>query len=219
MDTTKTYGKLVVIRHAESEWNLLGKWTGHTDVGLTEKGARESRMIGEVVQDITFDRVYSSDLKRTKETLEGVFEGKGQSLEGVPRIADPAINERDYGDLTGKNKWEIKEEVGDEKFTAIRRGWDEKISGGETLKDVYERAIPYFQTEILPYLQAGETVGLFGHGNTIRAFMKYFDQISDEDIAHVEMAFGKVLIYGFDETSELPIGKEIRQAAVGETKA
>ena len=219
MNTTKTLGTLVVIRHAESEWNLLGKWTGHTDVGLTEKGARESQMIGEVVQDITFDRVYSSDLRRTKETLEGVFEGKGQSLEGVPRIADPAINERDYGDLTGKNKWEIKEEVGDEKFTAIRRGWDEKIPNGETLKDVYERAIPYFQTEILPHLQAGETVGLFGHGNTIRAFMKYFDEISDEDIAHVEMAFGKVLIYAFDEMSKLPVSKEIRQAAVGETRA
>jgi 2,3-bisphosphoglycerate-dependent phosphoglycerate mutase len=219
MDTSHTHGTLVVIRHAESEWNLLGKWTGHTDVGLTEKGARESRMIGEVIQGITFDRVYSSDLKRTKETLAGVFEGKGQSLADVPQTADPAINERDYGDYTGKNKWEIKEQVGDETFNAIRRNWDEKIPGGETLKDVYERAVPYFQEEILPHLRAGETVGLFGHGNTIRAFMKYFEQVSDDDIAHIEMPFGKVLIYTFDETSELPVGKEIRQAAVGETKA
>ena len=218
MDINKTHGKLVVIRHAESEWNLLGKWTGRTDVGLTEKGARESRMIGEVIKDITFDRAYSSDLKRTKETLDGVLEGQGHATD-IPRIAHPAINERDYGELTGKNKWEIKEQVGDDKFTAIRRGWYEKIPGGETLKDVYERAIPYFKEEILPHLQSGEIVGLLGHGNTIRALMKYFDQISDEDIAHVEMPFGKVLIYTFDESSELPISKEIRQTEVGETKA
>ncbi len=218
MEIKHKQGKLVIIRHAESEWNLLGKWTGRTDVGLTEKGAREAKIIGETIKDIEFDRTYSSDLKRTKQTLEGVLEGQGHQAD-IPKISHPAINERDYGDLTGKNKWQIKEEIGDEKFHAIRRGWDQPIPGGETLKEVYERAIPYFQAEILPHLQAGETVGLFGHGNTIRAFLKYFDQIADEDISEVEMPFGKIVIYTFSPDSDMPIDKQVRQAVVGETRA
>lgn len=218
MENIEKKGTLVVIRHTESEWNSLGKWTGHTDVGLSQKGLEDARTIGEMISDLTFDRVYSSDLKRTKETLEQVLVGQGHDS-NIPKLSDPAINERDYGELTGLNKWEVKEQVGDEKFQAIRRGWNEPIPGGETLKDVYDRAIPYFQEEILPRLQAGETIGLFGHGNTIRAFLKYFDEISDDEISGVEMPFGLVAIYTFDSQSDMPVSKETRQAPLSQTHA
>ena len=112
-------GKLVLIRHGESEWNLLGKWTGWTDVSLTEKGAADAKKMGELITDIHFDAIYTSKLKRSIETMEGVLETQGQA--GAPYEAVEALNERDYGDYTGMNKWEVKEKVGEEKFNAIRR--------------------------------------------------------------------------------------------------
>ena len=99
-------GLLVISRHAESEWNLLGKWTGLTDVNLTEKGMHESTMLGELLQDIDFDGAYTSDLKRTRQTLAGIIKGKKATItvEDASVRHHAALNERDYGDLTGKNK-------------------------------------------------------------------------------------------------------------------
>ena len=191
-------GILVISRHAESEWNLLGKWTGWTDVNLTEKGMREAEQLGEIIRDIHFDVAYTRDLERI--------------------IAKP-LNERDYGDLTGKNKWEVKDEIGSEAFQGIRRGWDYPVPGGETLKDVYARAIPYFQSEILPRLQIGENILLVSHGNTIRALMKYLDQIPDEEIGKVEMPFGTLLVYEFDTEHQLPLDKQTRTIGIIPPKA
>ena len=98
-------GILVISRHAESEWNLLGKWTGWTDVNLTEKGMREAEQLGEIIRDIHFDAAYTSELKRTQQTCDGILRGKGDQ-EDLERIIAKPLNERDYGDLTGKNKWE-----------------------------------------------------------------------------------------------------------------
>lgn len=212
-------GTLVIIRHAESEWNLLGKWTGLTDVNLTEKGKADAVKIGEIIKDIaTPTGAYTSALKRTQQTLEGVLEGSGMP-ENVPKIAAPELNERDYGDLTGKNKWEVQAEIGDEAFTGIRRGWDYPVPGGETLKDVYARAVPYFERTILPQLQAGATILLVAHGNTIRALMKHFDQVSDDQVATLEMPFGQVALYTFEHDKNLPTAKEIRQAEIEQTHA
>ena len=107
--TTQKSGILVISRHAESEWNLLGKWTGWTDVNLTEKGYHEAVMLGEQLRDITFNEAYTSELKRTCQTCDGILEGKGDQID-LPRIIAKELNERDYGDLTGKNKWEVKNE-------------------------------------------------------------------------------------------------------------
>lgn len=211
---------MVIIRHGESEWNLRGKWTGWTDVGLTEKGARDAEEIGKIITDFDFDEVYVSALKRSEETFQGIIRGLGRpEMNQLPKTADTALNERDYGIYTGKNKWEVKEEVGEDEFTLIRRGWDNVIPEGENLKQVYERVIPYFIAEILPKLQAGETVLLVAHGNSIRALIKYLDSISDEDIADVEMKFGKVLIYRFEKDNDMPVGKEERQADIEQTRA
>ncbi len=211
-------GILVISRHAESEWNLLGKWTGWTDVNLTEKGMREAEQLGEIIRDIHFDAAYTSELKRTQQTCDGILSGKCDQ-EDLERIIAKPLNERDYGDLTGKNKWEVKDEIGDEAFQGIRRGWDYPVPGGETLKDVYARAIPYFQSEILPRLQRGENILLVSHGNTIRALMKYLDQIPDEKIGKVEMPFGTLLVYKFDAGHQLPLDKQTRTIDIIPPKA
>ncbi|RYF28480.1 MAG: 2,3-bisphosphoglycerate-dependent phosphoglycerate mutase [Chloroflexi bacterium] len=194
------YGILAISRHTESEWNLLGKWTGLTDVNLTEKGKREAGQIGELLKDLQFDAVYTSEQKRTHQTLEGILSGSGHSE--VSHHKSSAINERDYGDLTGKNKWEVKEEVGDEAFHGIRRGWNHPVPGGETLQDVHGRVVPFFDAEILPRLQRGENILMVAHGNSIRALIKHLEDIHEDEIADVEMAFGHVLLYRIDQAGK-----------------
>ena len=211
-------GTLVISRHGESEWNLLGKWTGWTDVGLTEKGYADTVRLGALLQDLTIDEAYTSALKRTHQTLDALLEGKGSQAD-LPVTRATELNERDYGDMTGKNKWEVKEEIGEEAFNGIRRGWDYPVPGGETLKMVYERVLPYFKREILPKLQAGENILLVAHGNSIRALMKELDQISEADMANVEMLFGQVLVYTFDESDALPVNREVRQIDIVAPKA
>lgn len=214
-------GILIISRHGESEWNLLGKWTGWTDVGLTDKGKEDTKQLGRFLQDKTIDAVYTSALKRTHETLDALMEGAGKSIRSHDSsvIHAPALNERDYGDLTGKNKWEVKDEIGEEAFNGIRRGWDYPVPGGETLKDVYARVIPYFKKEILPRLQSGECVLVVSHGNTIRALMKYLDGVSDDNIGTVEMPFGQLLEYHFGPESELPVQTLIHKADIVQPKA
>lgn len=215
------YGKLIISRHGESEWNLLGKWTGWTDVNLTDKGKEDTRQLGKFLRDQEINMVYVSTLKRTHQTLDALMEGAGSPLRSSDAsvVKSAALNERDYGDLTGKNKWEVKEEIGEEAFNGIRRGWDYPVPGGETLKDVYTRVVPYFEIEILPHLQVGETVLVVAHGNTIRALMKYLDQIPDGEIGKVEMPFGQLLEYKFTPDSGLPADKKVHVAKIEQPHA
>ncbi|HEX6258154.1 MAG TPA: 2,3-bisphosphoglycerate-dependent phosphoglycerate mutase [Candidatus Saccharimonadales bacterium] len=189
----KKSGILAISRHAESEWNSLGKWTGLTDVNLSEKGHAEAELLGEVLRGIPFDAAYHSEQKRTHQTLNGILKAHGQT--DLAKHQHGAINERDYGDLTGKNKWEVQAEIGDEAFKGIRRGWDYPVPGGETLKDVHGRVVPFFDAEILPRLQEGENILLVAHGNSIRALIKHLDDIEESAIADVEMPLGQILLY------------------------
>ncbi len=200
-------GILVISRHGESEWNLLGKWTGWTDVNLTEKGRNDTVRLGALLKGVVFNEAYTSSLKRTQQTLAALLEGCG--VENLPTTHATELNERDYGDLTGKNKWEVKSEIGEEAFNGIRRGWDYPVPGGETLKDVYARVVPYFEQEILPKLQNGENILLVAHGNSIRALIKYLDQVPEAEMANVEMPFGQLLVYTFEPGQSLPIKKEV----------
>lgn len=190
-------GQLLITRHCESEWNALGKWTGTTDVHLSENGFHQAAQIGEALKDIKIDEAFCSLQIRTKETLEGILDGSGQIDVPYERAGD--INERDYGDYTGMNKWEVRDKVGEEEFNSIRRDWDHPITNGETLKDVYERAVPFYQQVILPRLKEGKTILVVSHGNSIRALMKFIESISDTDIASVEMPFGTILDYKVKE--------------------
>lgn len=190
-------GTLIIVRHGESEWNARGVWTGTTDVHLTEKGMREAEQLGERMKDIKVDVAFVSEQVRTLETLQGMF--KGMHEDHVPYRVSAAINERDYGVYTGKDKWEVQEEIGEEKFNDIRRGWDCEIPGGETLKKVYERSVPFYKSVILPLLNEGKNVLIVAHGNSIRSLVKYIENISDADISKVEMIFGTILIYEVDD--------------------
>lgn len=203
---------LVLVRHGQSVWNEKGLWTGWTDVDLSEKGREEARAAGETIKDIHFNYAFTSALKRAQQTLQEI---KGVLGQDIPTIADKALNERNYGDLTGKNKWDIQKKYGDEQFLKWRRGWDEPIQNGETLKDVYARVVPYYQQAILPHLERGENVIIAAHGNSLRSLVKYLETISDEDIARLEIATGEVLIYQINESGEV-VSKELRNATTHE---
>jgi len=184
-------GTLVLVRHGESEWNAKNVWTGLTDIGLTQKGRDEAAKAADAVKDISFDAAFTSPLSRAKETLKIM-------RNNVPVHESAALNERDYGIYTGKNKLEIKKELGDENFLKLRRGWDYPIPQGESLKQVYARVIPYYEKEILPLLIMGKKVLVVAHGNSLRALIKYLDTVSDEDISKVELATGEIVMYTID---------------------
>lgn len=209
-------GKLVILRHGESEWNKTGQWTGLTDIGLTEKGFADAKKMGEKIRDIHFDKVYTSNLIRTKQTLDSALKTQGQS--DLPHEKVEAINERDYGEYTGMNKWEVRDKVGEDHFNSIRRDFDCIVPGGETLKMVCERATPFYLNEIVPQLLAGKNILLVAHGNSIRALVKYIENISDTEISNVEMIFGTILIFTVDADGR-EITKEIRQADITPTHA
>jgi 2,3-bisphosphoglycerate-dependent phosphoglycerate mutase len=204
---------LVLVRHGQSEWNAQGLWTGWRDVPLSSEGFAEARRAGEALRDIPLDLGYTSALTRAQQTLDEIKRTLGR--EDLPVIADPALNERDYGDLTGKNKWKILEEYGEEQFLKWRRSWDYPVPGGETLKDVYARVVPYYEHKILPQLREGRNVIIAAHGNSLRALVKYLENISDADIPKLEIGTGEVYIYQVDPQGRI-VGKEIR--AVNEAR-
>src|SRR3990172_9681273 len=190
--------KLALIRHGESQWNAKGYWTGWYDIGLTEKGREEARRAGQAISDITFHHGFTSDLKRAWETLEIIKQSLGLTKMRTRRQSE--FKERHYGRYAGKNKWKIKELVGEEKFIGIRRGWDVPIPEGETLKDVHKRVVKGYKKHILPHIKKGENIIFTAHGNSIRALIKHLEKVPDEDIASVEIATGEVLLYTLTQT-------------------
>jgi 2,3-bisphosphoglycerate-dependent phosphoglycerate mutase len=197
---------LILVRHGESLWNEKGLWTGWTDIELSEKGREEARKAGEEIKDLPIDEVYVSSLSRAKQTWEEIAKVIGK--QNLPTIENAALNERNYGDYTGKNKWELKDQLGDEKFQQIRRDWDTPIPNGESLKDVSERVLPYFQEEILPKLKQGKNILISAHGNSLRSLVKYLDQISDDDISHLEIKTGEVYVYKINSDGSIE-GKDV----------
>lgn len=198
---------LILIRHGQSEWNKKGLWTGFTDISLNDKGKDEAKKAAFAIKGVKIDLAFTSVLKRAKETLDIILDTLG--IQYIPIHEDFALNERDYGKLTGKNKWEIKKIYGDEQFQNIRRGWDYPIPEGETLKDVYNRAVPYYQKKILPQLKNGKNCLIVAHGNSLRALVKYLEKIDDAKIASLEIGTGDVYVYQIDQEDNI-IAKEIR---------
>lgn len=198
---------LILVRHGESLWNAKGVWTGLTDISLSEKGRKEARSAGNALKNFKIDVTYTSVLSRAKETLDEIVPFL---ISPIPLIIEnKALNERDYGVLTGKNKWEIEKEVGKDKFLAIRRGWNTPIKNGETLKDVYNRVVPYFKNEILPRLKDGKNVLIAAHGNSLRALVKHLENISDKAVELLEIATGEIYIYKISNEGNI-ISKDTR---------
>lgn len=198
---------LALVRHGESEWNALGIWTGWTDVSLTDKGRQEAQKAAEHLRGIKWDAVFVSGLKRSVETLEEIK--KVLALQNVAVSADLALNERDYGNFTGLKKAEVEKKYGRDLFNRWRRGWDYPLPHGETLKDVYRRVVPYYETEILPLLKRGKNVIVSAHGNSLRALVKYLDNISDKGVSRLEIKTGGVILYQVDASGRVT-GKEIK---------
>ena len=201
-------GTLIIARHHESEWNKKGMWTGTRDVHLTQYGFSKSNEMGELIRGVRIDQAYASMQVRAIETLSCML--NTLELYHVPAEYVHALNERDYGDYTGKNKWEMEKAIGEEAFESMRRDWDSPVPNGETLKMVYERVVPFYHTVVLPLLKAGRNVLGVSHGNALRALMMYLESIPSEKAREVQMLFGAVVLYRVDEEGRM-VEKEVRQ--------
>jgi 2,3-bisphosphoglycerate-dependent phosphoglycerate mutase len=186
---------LVLTRHGQSEWNLKNLFTGWKDVDLTEVGIAEAKAAGRKLkaQGITFDVGFTSDLKRAQRTMTLMLEEMGQP--GIPVVKNVALNERDYGDLSGLNKDDARERWGAEKVHIWRRSYDVPPPGGESLRDTAARVLPYYIQEILPRVLRGQRVLVTAHGNSLRALLMVLDRLTPKEIIARELATGVPLVY------------------------
>lgn len=198
---------LVLVRHGQSEWNALGLWTGLRDVALTKRGREEARRAAEHLQDITLHKAYTSKLTRSKQTLHEITQALQHT--NLETEEHEALNERDYGDFTAKNKWEIAEQLGEEEFTKLRRSWDHPVPNGETLKDVHGRVVPYYEQHILADLKADKNVIVSAHGNSLRALMKHLDEVADDKVHELEIGTGELAVYEISADGSV-VSKQIR---------
>jgi 2,3-bisphosphoglycerate-dependent phosphoglycerate mutase len=192
---------LVLVRHGQSEWNLQNLFTGWRDVGLTEKGIAEAQAAGRKLkaQGLHFDVAFTSALIRAQHTLDLVLEEMRQK--NIPVIKDQALNERDYGDLSGLNKDEARKKWGEEQVHIWRRSYDVAPPGGESLKDTAARVLPYYIGEILPRVLRGERVIVAAHGNSLRALVMVLERLSAKEIVAREIATGVPLVYRLNADS------------------
>jgi 2,3-bisphosphoglycerate-dependent phosphoglycerate mutase len=200
---------LVLVRHGQSQWNLENLFTGWRDVDLTQKGIDEARDAGRSLKarGLTFDVAFTSDLKRAQNTLRLIQEEMG--LTKIPVYKNVALNERDYGDLSGLNKDDARKKWGEEQVHKWRRSYDIAPPGGESLKDTVARALPYFVQEILPRVLRGERVLVAAHGNSLRALVMVLDRLTPEGIVKRELATGVPLIYHLNADSTVAEKQEL----------
>lgn len=215
--------KVVLLRHGQSTWNLENRFTGWTDVGLTEQGIQEAMRAGQRLREAgyTFDVAFTSVLRRAIKTLWIVLEEMG--LEWIPVYRSWRLNERHYGALQGLNKSEMAAKYGEQQVKLWRRSydvpppplnWDDSrhprfdrryahldpkiLPACESLKDTLERVLPYWHETIVPIIRAGQRVLISAHGNSLRALVKYLDGISDEEIVELNIPTGIPLVYELD---------------------
>lgn len=220
--------KLVLIRHGESIWNMENRFTGWTDVDLSQKGIEEATEAGKVLRNsgFDFDLCYTSYLKRAIHTLNIVLDQMDRQW--LPVVKSWKLNERHYGALQGLNKSETAKQYGEEQVKIWRRSFDvqppsldkdddrnprKEIAYShesesdmpltESLKDTIARVVPYFNTEIKPQMENGKNVLIVAHGNSLRSLVKYFENISDDDIVGVNIPTGIPLVYEFNENFEV----------------
>jgi len=218
---------LIIVRHGQSEWNALKKFTGWVDVDLSKLGVLEAKKSGQLIKElkIDIDKSYTSFLKRAIKTLEVILEENYLKLD---LNVSWEINERHYGSLTGLNKEETKKKIGEEQFKKYRRSWDiapppmskddknqslfsslnniipqGKIPYTESLKDTYDRVVPFFESKIKPDLQDNKNIIVSAHGNSLRALCKKLFNISDQKINELEIPTGNPLLLEFDKNLKI----------------
>ena len=220
--------KLVLTRHGQSHWNKENKFTGWTDIDLTETGYTEAKKAGELIKEanLEFDLVFTSVLKRAIRTMWIILDETDQMW--LPVHRSWRLNERHYGRLQGLNKKETAEKYGDEQVFIWRRSYDtpppqlpqsdprhpshdkkykalESLPTGESLKNTKERVIPFWNNEIAPQIKKGQRLLISAHGNSLRALIKHLDDISDEDICKLNIPTGIPLVYELDEKTLKPL--------------
>jgi len=188
--------KLFLLRHLESQWNKENRFTGWTDVPLSDEGVEAAKEAAKNFVGIKIDKIYTSPLARNKETVSLIL----KNLEEIepPIIADKALDERNYGELQGLNKDEVIKKYGEEKVHLWRRSYNVAPPGGESLEDVCKRAVPFFKKYVEKDLKDGKNVLVVASHNSLRAIVKYVENISDEKIIDLELPFGALIKYEFD---------------------
>ena len=188
-------GTLILVRHGQSEWNLKNLFTGWRNPNLTEQGEGEARATGRALKAGHFkpDLFYTSALRRAQHTLDLILEEMG--ILNVTITRNTALNERDYGDLSGLNKDDARAKWGEEQVLIWRRSFDVPPPGGESLKDTAARTLPYYEAEILPQLKAGKTVLIAAHGNSLRALVMAIEGLTPDEILAREIATGEPTVY------------------------
>jgi 2,3-bisphosphoglycerate-dependent phosphoglycerate mutase len=186
---------LVLVRHGESEWNLKNLFTGWKDPGLTERGVAEGVTAGRLLAErsMKFDIAFTSALSRAQATCDLILEGVGQPR--LETLRDEALNERNYGDLSGLNKDDARAKWGEEQVHIWRRSYDTPPPGGESLKDTGARVWPYYMREILPRVMRGQCVLVAAHGNSLRSLVMVLDGLSRKAVTELNLGTGVPMIY------------------------
>jgi 2,3-bisphosphoglycerate-dependent phosphoglycerate mutase len=194
-------GTLVLVRHGQSEWNLKNLFTGWRDVDLTDLGREEARTGAEklAARGLKFDIAFTSALQRAQKTCQIILDTVGQP--DLQTIRDQALNERDYGDLSGLNKDDARAKWGEEQVHIWRRSYDIEPPGGESLKDTGARVWPYYMHVMQPHVLRGETVLVAAHGNSLRALIMALEGRSGEEIVKLELATGVPIVYALNADS------------------
>lgn len=192
--------KLILVRHGQSLWNLENRFTGWVDVPLTDQGRDEARRAGEKLRGVSIDVTYTSALRRAQDTLAIIL----QTIPlDVPVIRDQALNERDYGDLSGLNKADTALKYGDEQVHIWRRSYDIAPPNGESLKDTKARTIPFFERAIMGDIRQGKDVLVVAHGNSNRSIVMDLEQMTPEEILALNLETGVPLVYELSLTGEV----------------
>ncbi|MEZ0610968.1 2,3-diphosphoglycerate-dependent phosphoglycerate mutase [Fibrella sp. WM1] len=190
---------LVIVRHGQSQYNVENRFTGTIDTPLTDLGRHEAQQAGILLKSDRFQIGFTSVLRRAIETMSIILQTTGQT--DLPVERSEALNERMYGQLQGLNKLDVAERFGADQLFRWRRGYADQPPGGESLADTYHRVVPYFESTILPQLQAGKNVLVVAHGNSLRALLMRLEGITPKGIEQIELATGVPRQYNVDTQS------------------
>jgi len=205
-------GKLVLVRHGQSQWNLENRFTGWVDVPITPLGEVEAHRAGKELKaaDIKFDLAFVSELIRANQTLEVILDELGRK--DLPVKKDKALNERHYGDLQGLDKAETIKKFGEAQVHIWRRSFDVKPPNGESLKDTADRTLPYFHAEILPLVKGSKNILVSAHGNSLRAIIMDLEKLTPDQIMKVEIGTCRPITYDIGPKGEI-LSKALSTAA------
>ncbi len=206
MGSLTPMAKLILVRHGQSLWNLENRFTGWVDVPLTEQGKAEASLAGEKLRGLKIDVAYTSALRRAQHTLDLILESIPLQ---IPIIRDQALNERDYGDLAGLNKDDMKKKYGEEQVHIWRRSFDVPPPGGESLKNTSERTLPFFERAIMGDIRQGKNVLVAAHGNSNRSIAMALENLSPEEVIALELPTGVPRVYEIDPETGKVLSLEV----------